>query len=66
LYVGEGAIDVAAILDRMPVVPCSIELPHDRRVEQYGYEEHARRCLQAAIRCLDAQPRRGAAQVNAA
>jgi sugar phosphate isomerase/epimerase len=53
LYVGEGAIDIAAILDRMPVVPYSIELPNERRVAEYGYEEHARRCLQAAKHYFD-------------
>jgi sugar phosphate isomerase/epimerase len=56
LYVGEGAIDVAAILDRMPQIPYSIELPHNQRVAEYGYEEHARRCLEAAKRYLDARP----------
>jgi sugar phosphate isomerase/epimerase len=54
LYVGEGAIDIAAILDRMPQIPYSIELPHLQRVAEYGYEEHARRCLDAAKRYLNA------------
>ena len=54
---GEGAIDIAAILERMPQVPYSIELPNDARVAEVGYEEHARRCLQAAKRYLeDHQP----------
>jgi sugar phosphate isomerase/epimerase len=55
LYVGEGAIDIAGILDHMPPVPCSIELPHLRRVAEYGYEEHARRCLQTAKRYLESR-----------
>jgi sugar phosphate isomerase/epimerase len=53
LYVGEGAIDIAGILDHMPPVPCSIELPHLKRVAEYGYQEHARRCLQTAKRYLE-------------
>ncbi|WP_077613891.1 sugar phosphate isomerase/epimerase family protein [Caenibacillus caldisaponilyticus] len=48
LYVGEGGIDVAGIVNRLPEIPCSIELPHVKRVKEYGYEEHARRCLQSA------------------
>jgi sugar phosphate isomerase/epimerase len=54
LYVGEGAIDIAAILDRMPQIPYSIELPHIQRVAEYGCEEHARRCLDTAKRYLNA------------
>lgn len=52
LYVGEGAIDIRSILAHIPQVPYSIELPHDKRVAEYGYEEHARRCLEAAKRYL--------------
>lgn len=46
LYLGEGGIDVAAILSRMPNIPYSIEMPHAQRVKELGYEEFARRCLQ--------------------
>ena len=52
LYVGEGAIDVAAILRRLPPMPYSVELPNIERVAELGYEEHARRCLQAAKRAF--------------
>jgi sugar phosphate isomerase/epimerase len=48
LYPGEGAIDIAAIVNRMPVVPYSLEIPNLDRVKELGYEEHARRCLQGA------------------
>jgi sugar phosphate isomerase/epimerase len=48
LYLGEGCIDIAAILDRLPHIPYSIELPHAVRATELGYEEHARRCLQTA------------------
>lgn len=46
LYVGEGGIDVAGILGHMPPVVHSIELPHKARAEEFGYAEHAFRCLE--------------------
>jgi sugar phosphate isomerase/epimerase len=48
LYVGEGGIDLASIVNRIPEIPYSIELPHDKRAQELGYEEHARRCLESA------------------
>ncbi len=57
LYLGEGGIDVAAILNRLPEMPCSIELPHLARVKELGYAEHARRCLQTAKEYFAAHPR---------
>ena len=48
LYVGEGCIDFASILDRLPAVPYSIELPNEKQVKELGYEGHARRCLETA------------------
>ena len=56
LYPGEGAIDLAAILQRIPNVPCSIEAPHLARVKEMGFTEHAFRCLQAAKTYLAAHP----------
>ncbi len=53
LYVGEGCIDFAAIFDRIPGVPFSIELPHAQRVKELGFEGHARRCLETARQYLD-------------
>jgi len=50
LYPGDGCIDFAAIIERLPPVDYSIELPNRSRVAELGYEEHARRCLQAARR----------------
>ncbi len=50
LYPGEGWIDFAGIIERMPPVDYSIELPNRSRVEELGHEEHARRCLQHARR----------------
>lgn len=48
LYTGEGGIDVAGIVRRIPVVPYSIELPHLARAKELGFTEHAFRCLQTA------------------
>ena len=53
LYVGEGCIDFKAVLDRLPVIPLSIELPNAEQVNTLGYEEHARRCLETAKRHLE-------------
>lgn len=53
LYVGEGGIDVASILNRIPEIPYSIELPNLKRAQQLGYEEFALRCLQTAKDYLD-------------
>jgi sugar phosphate isomerase/epimerase len=54
LYPGEGAIDIAAILQRIPNVPCSIEAPHLARVKEMGFTEHAFRCLETAKKHLAA------------
>jgi sugar phosphate isomerase/epimerase len=54
LYVGEGAIDIASILDKLPQdIVYSIELPHIKRVKEFGYAEHARRCLKTAKEYLE-------------
>lgn len=47
-YIGKGGIDVAAILNAMPLRPYSIELPNLKSVAKLGYKEHARRCLESA------------------
>ena len=57
LYVGEGAIGIAPILNRLPLVPYSIELPHDARAKEYGYAEHATRCLESAKKYFESHPR---------
>ena len=48
LYPGEGWIDFNGIIERMPQVDYSIELPNQSRQAELGYEEHARRCLEHA------------------
>ena len=54
LYPGEGWIDFKGIIERMPPVDHSIELPNKARIKELGYEEHARRCLQHAKRTFGA------------
>ena len=48
LYVGEGGIPIADILNRLPAMVYSIELPHLARAKEFGYAEHAARCLESA------------------
>lgn len=48
LYVGEGGIDIAGIINRLPPMVYSIELPNLARVRELGYAEHAFRCLESA------------------
>ena len=57
LYIGEGAIDIAAIVGRMPEIPLSMELPHEERAREYGYAEHAFRCIESAKKYFAAHPR---------
>jgi len=53
LYLGEGCIDFSSIISRLPPIPYSIELPNIKRVKQFGYEGHARRCLESAQQQLE-------------
>lgn len=48
LYLGEGGIDIAAILRRIPCDCYSIELPNLKNVAQYGEKTHIIRCLTTA------------------
>jgi len=54
LYPGEGAINITGILNHLPPVPISIELPHAARARELGFEEHARRCLESARSQIEA------------
>lgn len=58
LYLNEEGIDVASIINRIPQVPYSIELPNVKRANELGYEEFARQCLQTAKQYLDKHPRK--------
>jgi sugar phosphate isomerase/epimerase len=57
LYPGEGAIDIAGIVNRLPPMPYSLEIPNLARVRELGYAEHAWRCLEAARKYFSAHPR---------
>ncbi len=56
-YLGEGGIDVASILDAMPEIACSIELPNVSRSRVLGNAEFATRCLETAKAYLRQHPR---------
>lgn len=48
LYLGEGGIDVASILGRLPQVPLSIEIPNTAKLASLGVEQYARLCIETA------------------
>lgn len=48
LYLGEGGVDFPTLLGALPKVPLSLELPNAQRVKEFGYEGHARLCLETA------------------
>ncbi|WP_040978926.1 sugar phosphate isomerase/epimerase family protein [Oceanobacillus jeddahense] len=48
LYPGEGGIDMKPILNRLPKIPYSLEIPNAKRAQEYGYEKFARYCLENA------------------
>lgn len=48
LYPGEGAVPIQEIISHIPQVVRGVEVPHLKRVDELGYEEHARRALLAA------------------
>ena len=48
LYLGEGGIDVASILGRLPPVPLSIEIPNTAKLSSLGAEQYARLCIETA------------------
>ncbi|MGH1542552.1 MAG: sugar phosphate isomerase/epimerase family protein [Arenicella sp.] len=47
LYPGEGCVDFAGMIERLPPVDYCIEIPNRSRLAELGAEEHARRCLKA-------------------
>jgi sugar phosphate isomerase/epimerase len=57
LYPGEGGIDIASIVNRLPEVPYSLEIPNLARVKELGYAEHAWRCLETAKKYFASHPR---------
>lgn len=61
LYVGQGGIDVAAVLAHLPPCVYSIELPNRAIHEEMGYAEHAARCLETLAAYLAAHQAASAA-----
>ena len=47
-FLGEGGINVREIVNAIPVVPYSLEIPNDRLRTSLGNEEYARRALETA------------------
>jgi sugar phosphate isomerase/epimerase len=45
---GQGGIDLAGIVSRLPDVPYSLEIPNLDRVKEVGYSGHARLCVENA------------------
>lgn len=54
LYPGEGAVDLKGILSKLPSqIVRGLEVPHYRRVQELGFQEHARRALEFAKKYLE-------------
>lgn len=54
LYPGEGAVDLKGILSKLPEeIVRGIEVPHSKRLQEAGFEAHARRALEYAKQCLE-------------
>ena len=64
LFLGEGAIDVRGILEHLPRIPYSLELPNARLLSDLGPLEFARRCLDTARRYLSLHPRAPASLIS--
>ncbi len=60
LYLGEGGIDVAAILRRLPAAPLSVEIPNTTKLAALGAEQYARLCIETARSYLAASAYRRA------
>jgi len=60
LYLGEGGIDVAGILRRLPTGPLSIEIPNTTKLAALGAEQYARLCIETARSYLAASAYRRA------
>ena len=51
-FPGEGGLNLREILDCMPVVPYSLEIPNDALMKELGPEEFARRAIRASEKYL--------------
>ncbi|WP_352397980.1 TIM barrel protein [[Clostridium] aminophilum] len=47
-YVGEGDINIAGLVEALPDLPLSIELPNLEAIRKYGVEGHAKNCIDKA------------------
>jgi sugar phosphate isomerase/epimerase len=61
LFLGQGGIDVAAMLRHLPDVPLSVEIPHIERLKELGTERFVRRCLETAKTYFSANDNRATA-----
>lgn len=64
LFLGDGGIEVRGILEHLPRIPYSLELPNARLLSDLGPLEFARRCLNTARRYLSVHPRAPASLVG--
>ena len=51
-FPGEGELNLSEILDCMPIVPYSLEIPNDALMKKLGPEEFARRAIRASEKYL--------------
>lgn len=56
LFLGEGGVDVRGILEHLPHMPYSLELPNARLLAALGPVKFARQCLESAKRYLATSP----------
>ncbi len=53
LFPGEGCINFQSILEKLPPVNYSLEIPNHKKLAKLGKEEYARQCLVAAKKTLE-------------
>jgi len=58
-YIGDGGIDIQSIVDVLPIVPFSIELPNTESIQKYGKLEHARKALSSAKKYFSEKSKTG-------
>jgi len=56
LFPGEGGLNISAVLAHIPAVPCSLEIPNNRLMQELGPAEYSRRALEAARAYVSVQP----------
>lgn len=52
-YIGEGELEVASILNAIPIVPYSIEIPNLKMLNKIGALAHAKKCLETTKKYCD-------------